>query len=418
MRVLVGVQGGPVKVVRCEDGKVLQTFDVGVAGTTAAVEAMLWAAASSSERFFVAAAGRIFACNLSDGTSRAVAAYAGGACRLLANIPGNAAAAAGDVLCVSEAGDVRVFSAAALLSECEEDCDVKQEPVDDAVSQAKLPGPVHGACVGVWESGVVVASGGKHNDVAVHSLHLQPSVSVSALWKAKKRPGDPRTRAPDLVWPTAIAFVPDAPRMLAVASSYGDVRLYDTSGPQRRPIARVAACERPLTCLAWMSQQRATAVVGSAVGDVLQVDLAVPAKARVVGGFHGIGGSVRAVWAGNRALLCCGIDRYLHAFSLRTRARMSRMYLKQIASAMLVVSEDPDATDDDTEAAAAARKRKTAEELWTSLAEMPFDQDAPKSKRKHSAAAVEVDVDEDEGEEEEPAPKPKPKPKTKKHHRK
>jgi len=421
MRFLVGTTGGPVKAIRGEDGKVLGTFPLppgeGTASSTAAsapatAEAMLWADGCEHKRFLVAAAGRILACETATFSVRPLSSYTGGTCRLLAVLPSGA----GDVVTVAESGAVAIHRGVALPDA------VKHDPAepDATAGELAVPGPVHGACLGDWgaDGGAVLATGGKNNDAAVHSILLPQSPpppppsslpSLKALWKAKKLPGDPRTRAPDLIWPTAMAFVPAAPRTLVVASSYGDVRLYNTAIQQRRPIARIVLCERPINCMAWVpsasSSASPTVVCGSTTGDLLMVDLT---QKRVVGGFHGIGGAVRAVWAGEQAVVCCGVDRYVHTFARRTRARMSRVYVKQMASALLVISEDADALEDGP----ASEKRKTADELWASLSELPFDEDAkPLQKRKRQTKPVTVDEDgadsddgndvEDEDEEEE-----------------
>ena len=422
MRAIIGTENGPIKIIDMEYAKVLSMLRVGPGDVdkngTMTTEALAWVV---PDKTFVAAInGGVYICNIEaeDPVLTKVSTYSTGAgeeCVYIGLYPGSQA----DVITCTTLGDVVLHQGV-----CAAGMAVKIEPSAAKVI-CKADAPAQAVCVGVRRathkkiakegdckgdkkeakeeeaSGEdekeepIIAVGGKNKNVVVYSL-----VSGEKVWAVKKQKDDPRTRLPEPVWPTCVAFSQLRPNILVVGTGYNRIRTYDMAAKQRTAITDTLVTQRPLNCVTLLERRknpygREFLAFGSTYGELMYFNPF--GKKKVLGGFRGITGSVRAICYNREVLVVTGIDRFLRIFNLRTRLPIKRIYIKQIPRCMITTQEkwDPKSID-----------AQETDAIWDSLSDASARRRSAvkteeEENHKQAEAEEENDVDDDEEEEEE-----------------
>ncbi|XP_067877854.1 WD repeat-containing protein 74 isoform X2 [Heterodontus francisci] len=216
-----------------------------------------------------------------------------------------------------------------------------------------------------------VATGGKENELKVWDLQrLQQPVfnakNVRNNWLDLRVP----------VWVRDMQFVPGSEKIVT-CTSYCQVRLYDPSTPQRRPVLEMTYDEYPLTALSLTSDANAV-VVGNTRGQMAVMDLR---KGRLLKCLKGQAGSIRGLQCHPSLPLVasCSLDRFLRVHNTDTKALLHKVYLKSRLNCLLFTSrenwEEQDAEPTDKEGV----KEDEDDEIWDSMATVT---DRTESKRK------------------------------------
>uniref|UniRef100_A0A8C3V3D3 WD repeat domain 74 n=1 Tax=Catharus ustulatus TaxID=91951 RepID=A0A8C3V3D3_CATUS len=214
----------------------------------------------------------------------------------------------------------------------------------------------------------LVGTGGKENGLKVWDLQRPQE----PLFRAKNVRNDwLDLRVP--VWERDLQFLPGSQRVVT-CTGHGQVRLYDPSTPQRRPVLDAAVGEAPLTALALIPGDTSV-VVGSARGDVAVIDLR---KGRVLRALKGFAGGVRGLQCHPRLPLVAsvGLDRFLRVHQLRDGRLRDKVYLKSRLTCVLLSThldwEEPPPQKE--------VKDEEGDELWDALESVPTPRKAKKRK--------------------------------------
>uniref|UniRef100_G3MNX6 WD repeat-containing protein 74 n=1 Tax=Amblyomma maculatum TaxID=34609 RepID=G3MNX6_AMBMU len=174
----------------------------------------------------------------------------------------------------------------------------------------------------------VVATGGKENDLKLWDLeYLQKPV-----FQAKNVRNDfLDLRVP--VWVTDMDFMRGSEKVIAITGHH-QVRVYDPTSRQRRPVVDFEFDEYPLTCLS-LTPQPEQVVVSNSHGRVALLDIR---RKGIVHVFKGVAGSIRAVCCHpNLPLVAsCGLDRFVRVHDLHSRLLLTKMYLKSRLNCLLI----------------------------------------------------------------------------------
>ena len=200
-------------------------------------------------------------------------------------------------------------------------------------SPAKPPGPLHSLGSNVTRmrlhpspSTPLIASGGRENLLKVHDLATQ-----QLTFKAKNVPHDRlNLRLP--VHLTDVRFLPSSPSLLVEGTATKQLRFYDIRA-KKQPTSCVQVGEHAVSTLT-VTDDEVLVIAGDVAGEIRAVDRRM---ARVVGGYHGIGGSVRSVELDkDSAVLASGsLDRHLRLYDVRSRRLLRKVYVKQKVTACL-----------------------------------------------------------------------------------
>ncbi|KAK1800617.1 hypothetical protein P4O66_005827, partial [Electrophorus voltai] len=177
-----------------------------------------------------------------------------------------------------------------------------------------------------------VATGGKENPLKLWDLQ-RPDKSI---FTAKNVANDwLDLRVP--VWVRDIAFIQDSNKIVT-CTGHHQVRVYDPSSPQRRPVLETQYGEYPLTTLSLPADQ-ASVVVGNTHGQLAILDLR---KGLVRGCIKGLAGGVRGLQCHPSlpVLASCGLDRFLRVHSLKDRTLQHKVYMKSRLNCVLLSSRD------------------------------------------------------------------------------
>lgn len=202
----------------------------------------------------------------------------------------------------------------------------------------------------------LVATGGKENDLKLWDLeNLEKPV-----FQAKNVRNDfLDLRVP--VWVTDMDFMADSEKVIAITGHH-QVRIYDPSCRQRRPVVDFEFDEYPLTCLS-LTPRPEQVVVGNSHGRVALLDVRRKGMVHV---FKGVAGSIRAVRCHPTLPLVasCGLDRFLRVHDLNTRLLQTKLYLKSRLNCLLMRTdfavEDEEENKDEEEA-------KVEDEVWEGM---------------------------------------------------
>uniref|UniRef100_A0AAR2IUE4 WD repeat domain 74 n=1 Tax=Pygocentrus nattereri TaxID=42514 RepID=A0AAR2IUE4_PYGNA len=144
-----------------------------------------------------------------------------------------------------------------------------------------------------------------------------------------------------------------------------NVRVYDPSTPQRRPVLEAEFGEYPLTTLA-LPAGHDRVVVGNTHGQIAILDLR---KGLVRGCMKGLAGSVRGLQChpSSPLLASCGLDRFLRIHSLEDRSTVHKVYLKSRLNCVLLSSRDLELVGSDAAGEVEEVKEEERDEVWDSM---------------------------------------------------
>ncbi|XP_013382199.1 WD repeat-containing protein 74 [Lingula anatina] len=177
----------------------------------------------------------------------------------------------------------------------------------------------------------LVATGGNENDLKVWDLQ-NPG---EALFKAKNVKNDwLNLRVP--VWVSDLQFIPDS-KKIVTCTRHKQVRLYDHSCSQRRPLINIDFGEDPLTAVA-VTHNENQVLVGSSTGTMALVDFR---KGRMVQCYKGFAGGIRCIQCHPTLPLVasCGLDRHLRIHDTNTKELLHKVYLKSRLNCLLLRTE-------------------------------------------------------------------------------
>ncbi|XP_036451298.1 WD repeat-containing protein 74 isoform X1 [Colossoma macropomum] len=204
-----------------------------------------------------------------------------------------------------------------------------------------------------------VATGGKENPLKVWDLERPDK----PIFTAKNVANDwLDLRVP--VWVRDVAFIPDSDRIVT-CTGYHQVRVYDPSTPQRRPVLEAEFGEYPLTALA-LPTGHDHVVVGNTHGQIAVLDLR---KGLVRGCMKGLAGGVRGLQChpSSPLLASCGLDRFLRIHSLEDRSTVHKVYLKSRLNCVLLSSRDLELVGSDAAGEVEEVKEEERDEVWDSM---------------------------------------------------
>uniref|UniRef100_A0A2D4IQS0 WD repeat-containing protein 74 n=1 Tax=Micrurus lemniscatus lemniscatus TaxID=129467 RepID=A0A2D4IQS0_MICLE len=205
-----------------------------------------------------------------------------------------------------------------------------------------------------------IATGGKENCLKIWDLH-QPQEPVFQAKNVRHDWLD--LRVP--IWDRDMEFLPGSEKIVT-CTAHHQVRIYDPSCPQRRPVLEVNFGEYPLTALSLTSDAN-SAVVGSSHGDVAVIDLR---QGRLVKCLKGFAGSVRAIQCHPTlpVVASCGLDRFLRVHNLQSQRLEHKVYLKSRLNCLLLTSREKwESEDFEPSINLQDEVKEEDDELWNSM---------------------------------------------------
>ncbi|XP_064359338.1 WD repeat-containing protein 74 [Dromaius novaehollandiae] len=215
-----------------------------------------------------------------------------------------------------------------------------------------------------------VATGGRDNGLKVWDL---------------QRPQEPLFRAKNVrndwlnlhvpIWDRDLQFLPGSDKIVT-CTGHHQVRLYDPSSPQRRPVLETTFGEHPLTTLS-LAPGANSVVVGSARGDLAVIDLR---QGRLLRCLKGVAGGVRGLQCHpHRPLVAsCGLDRFLRVHGLGDKRPQHKVYLKSRLNCLLLSSrqdweapEAPSPAADGDKDKDGDKEEDDADALWAAMEPVP-----------------------------------------------
>ncbi|BFY96973.1 hypothetical protein BsWGS_00013 [Bradybaena similaris] len=211
------------------------------------------------------------------------------------------------------------------------------EPVPDPVLQVKAG--AHLSHMDYSSASHLLATGGRENPLKIWDV-TSPHQPVFC---AKNVRNDwLNLRVP--VWVTRTEFLPGTNKVMT-STGYSQIRLYDPSSPQRRPVIEIQLDDKghkyPITALAGRSDSQLQVVVGTTVGTLALADLRK--KAIVKQYKAGTGGGIVDLKChpSSPTFASGGIDGYIHWFDLNTSKKVHSMYLHSPINCLLFPPEVP-----------------------------------------------------------------------------
>ncbi|XP_063958672.1 WD repeat-containing protein 74-like [Lytechinus pictus] len=220
-----------------------------------------------------------------------------------------------------------------------------------------------------------IATGGKENDLKVWDLEH----SAEPIFKAK----NVRNDFLDLRVPVCVndmQFLANSSKIVT-CTGHHQVRLYDPSATQRRPVLDISFDEYPLVSMALVPGDNAV-LVGNTQGRMAEIDLR---KGQVGRMYKGFAGSIRDMQCHPTLPLVasCGLDRFLRVHDIHDGSLRSKIYLKSKLNCLLFSSRDFTQDEDMLEA---GKKKKLvedeeeSEEIWQNM--KTITDTNPKSEKK------------------------------------
>ncbi|KAM4721583.1 WD repeat-containing protein 74 [Rhinophrynus dorsalis] len=204
-----------------------------------------------------------------------------------------------------------------------------------------------------------VGTGGKENDLKIWDLERPEE----PLFKAKNVRNDwLDLRVP--VWIRDLGFIPGSDKIVT-CTSHHQVRIYDPSSPQRRPVLEVLFEEDPLTALSITPEGRSV-VVGNSHGNMGIIDLR---KGRLLRSLKGSAGSLRSIQCHTSMPLVasCGLDRFLRIHNLTDKELLHKVYLKSRLNCLLLTSRDKWEEEEVASTPAEDVKEEEEDEVWDTM---------------------------------------------------
>ncbi|XP_056592589.1 WD repeat-containing protein 74 [Triplophysa dalaica] len=230
-----------------------------------------------------------------------------------------------------------------------------------------------------------VATGGKENPLKVWDLERPDK----AIFSAKNVAHDwLDMRVP--VWVRDIGFIPDSDKIVT-CTGHHQVRVYDPSTSQKRPVLEAQFGEYPLTALSLTANQN-TVVVGNTHGELATLDLR---KGLMCGCLKGLSGAVRGLQCHPSLPLVasCGLDRFLRVHSLEDRSLQHKVYLKSRLNCVLLSSREQESSSVDVTGdveEVKAEEDKDEDEVWDTM-ETVTEKSKKRPAEKEKAAVTGVD---------------------------
>ncbi|XP_048475658.1 WD repeat-containing protein 74 isoform X2 [Rhincodon typus] len=205
-----------------------------------------------------------------------------------------------------------------------------------------------------------VATGGKENDLKVWDLQrLQEPV-----FKARNVRNDwLDLRVP--IWVRDIQFIP-ASDTIITCTGHSQVRIYDPSCPQRRPVLEMTYDEYPLTAMSLTSDANSV-VVGNTHGQMAVLDIR---KGRLLKCLKGQAGSIRSIQCHCSLPLVasCGLDRFLRVHDTGSKELLHKVYMKSRLNCVLLTSRESWEEDEECSTAEEVKEQGEEDEIWASMA--------------------------------------------------
>eukprot|EP00057_Strongylocentrotus_purpuratus_P033563 XP_791892.3 PREDICTED: WD repeat-containing protein 74 [Strongylocentrotus purpuratus] len=198
-----------------------------------------------------------------------------------------------------------------------------------------------------------IATGGKENDLKVWDLERPDD----PIFKAKNvRNSFLDLRVP--VWVNDMQFLANSSKVVT-CTGHCQVRLYDPSATQRRPVLDIPFDEYPIISMALVPGDNSV-LVGNTQGRMAEIDLRKGQVGRI---YKGFAGSIRDMQCHPTLPLVasCGLDRFLRVHDIQDGSIRSKIYLKSKLNCLLFSSRDF-TQDEDMLEASKKGKKKTAQE--------------------------------------------------------
>ncbi|KAL3832329.1 hypothetical protein ACJMK2_023982 [Sinanodonta woodiana] len=180
--------------------------------------------------------------------------------------------------------------------------------------------------------GNIIGTGGKENDLKIWDIN----VPEKPIFQAKNVKNDwLNLRVP--IWILDLEFLPGSKKVVT-CTGHHQVRVYDPSTPQRRPVMDIQFDEYPLTALSLRPNRDDQVIISNTQGKMALVDLR---KGQVVHIFKGTAGGIRDVQCHSSEPLvaACGLDRFLRIYDINTKQLMHKFYLKSRLNCLLFASK-------------------------------------------------------------------------------
>ncbi|KAM8938944.1 WD repeat-containing protein 74 [Pelodytes ibericus] len=203
-----------------------------------------------------------------------------------------------------------------------------------------------------------IGTGGKENDLKIWDLER----AEEPIFRAKNLRNDwLDLRVP--VWIRDLDFIPETDKIVT-CTSYHQVRIYDPSCPQRRPVLEVLHGEEPLTALSITPDGRSV-VVGNSHGDIGVIDLR---KGHLLRSLKGCAGSIRSIQCHKSMpiVASCGLDRFLRVHHLDDKELLHKVYLKSRLNCLLLTSRDK-WEEEDLIAPTEQEVKEEEDEVWDAM---------------------------------------------------
>ena len=236
-----------------------------------------------------------------------------------------------------------------------------------------------------FPSSPVVASGGKEQLLRLHDV-----TTGQMTFKAKNVPHD-RLNLRQSVHLTDVRFLHASPALLVEGTATKALRCYDVRA-RKQPIMSAIVGEYAVSAID-VTADDLLVVVGDVAGELRALDRRT---GRLLGGYHGIGGSVRSVelGVGSATLASGSLDRHLRLYDVRSRRLLRKVYLKQKVTACLWSAQQVEDAPVKDEEVADTGERAEDEGIWRELEQR---RRTALDKKKRNADAVAADVERKDG---------------------
>jgi len=149
----------------------------------------------------------------------------------------------------------------------------------------------------------------------------------------------------------SIDFMPGSDgSQIVTGTAYKELRLYDSKA-KLRPMFNEVVSDYAINSVS-VAPDGTHVVVGDVFGTVFSIDLRTRKR---IGNYRGVTGAVRTVVCHKTLPLvaCCGLDRHLRVYNIKSRKCLFKTYMKQRLNCLLLTSTDETPEADDTAGAVA-----------------------------------------------------------------
>jgi len=145
------------------------------------------------------------------------------------------------------------------------------------------------------------------------------------------------------IWITKAQFIPNSKKVIT-GTGYSQIRLYDTSSSQRRPVIEMKYEENPITAMAVKPGIDHQVVVGNTIGNIGLLDLR---NKSIVKGYKGSRGGVTDIQfhPKQNVFASCGVDRFVNCYDLKLKEPIYSVYMHSSLNCLLFTSDWTPADD-------------------------------------------------------------------------